>query len=145
MALVLEKDQFDFRTKKVGRIRIGSNTMRASEEFAVELSKRAKVSSVALVRKLISIIGRRYDDTSGELQSETLDHEIVEAISDEEVDEISRIFIEKNDWLCKDINNPEYEVIESEQGETVNKVSYGKRNIPREESETNSDYLIHLV
>lgn len=145
MVLILDKDHFDYETKEVGCIRIGSYTVGASGKFGVELSKRVKTSSVDLVRKLVSLIGCRYVETTGALQSENLKPKIVKAISDEEIEEIAKIFIEKNDWLYKDIDNPKYEVIESDQGEMVKKVSYEKREIPREESETYSDYLIRLI
>ncbi|MCH7675528.1 hypothetical protein IH879_11340, partial [candidate division KSB1 bacterium] len=145
MALILDKDHFDYETKDVGRIRIRSYTMGASGEFGVELSKRVKTSSVDLVRKLVSIIGRCYDKTTGEIQPKNLQPETVKAISDEEIEEIARMFVEKNDWLYKDIENPKYEIIESEQGERVKKVSYEKKEIPREQSETYSEYLIRLI
>ena len=126
MALILYKDHFDYETKEVGRIRIRSYTMGASREFGVELAKRVKTSSVDLVRKLVSIIGRCYDNITGEIQSKNLQPETVKAISDEEIEKIARMFVEKNDWLYKDIENPKYEIIESDQGERVEKDYYDK-------------------
>ena len=145
MALNFDKHHFDFETREAGRIRIRSYSMGVSGEFRADLYKANKIATIDLLRKLVSLIGRRYDESKGGIQPENLKPEIVDVISDEEIEEIARIFIEKNDWLYKDIDNPKYELIETDQGETVKSVSYEKKEIPRKESETYSAYLIRLV
>lgn len=145
MALVLREKCFDFRTKELGVLRISVYNLRASESFSPQLSDIDKKSATVLVRKLITIVGKRYKGSDGRETFAKITATQARLLTDPELEKFSKKFIEKNDWLFKDYDNPKLKTGESDSGVSSKTVRYSKRVIPKERNETYSHHLIRII
>ncbi|MFZ4859003.1 MAG: Swt1 family HEPN domain-containing protein [Desulfuromonadaceae bacterium] len=147
MASLSKLCNFDFTTNMLGLLLSGSVNSRI-QSLLVKMLDVAEVNSLVFVRQLMRLVCKRSSESqSGDdqnVQYDGLTDEEINQISDEEVEAFAKEFITHNVWLLVSYEDRKRIVEHNENGEKV--VSYRPKHIdlPKEDAESNCDYLTRV-
>ena len=140
MVLKINYTVFEFNTKALGRIVIKNYSRYASQNFYKDLNNISTLSSEELLRRLISVIGYKKDESSGKTDKNNVTKEETKKIATDELEKFAKKFIEKNDWLFEDFIPSGKKSSKKKKDEEIPIISHRKKIIPKLKDETYIDY-----
>ena len=94
---------FTLETEALGRIKVEEYTWRHNSEIISRNENFDDFSPDSFARRLLNITGHLYDSDKNIIQKEHLSVDIVDEISDQEMEFYAKKFLEKNDILFKNM------------------------------------------
>lgn len=140
-------NNFYFETKALGQVLCGYVSTDMSSHMSKTLNA-SEVDNAGFIRKLLLLIGIKTGIGDAEDISKVPDKryadEDINQVTNDELEIFAENFISHNGWLFHDPNGGEHKVRTNEDGERV--VSYSPTNIdiPKEDGECYSKYLVRL-
>lgn len=137
---------FSFITEVFGEVRCGSVSAGALIDLEKTLNETETTGRV-FSRKLLGMVGKRAtpvgDLKSGEAQWELLSEGEVSSVTDSELEVFSKGFVAHNEWLLQSYANSR-EMHANESGEATGSDTTKIVNFPKEDGESNVDYLLRV-
>lgn len=140
------RHDFDLVTQALGTVRCGTLTAGMLSELAKPLKKQDE-EALVLSRKILGMVGSREILPSGDSKAQAagLANEDIQKITNDEVETFSWDFVVHNDWLLHSYDGVPREITTNEKGEK--RVTYTPKvsEFPKNEGESNSQYLIRVL
>ncbi len=132
------RNNFTFSSEVLGEIEIGNCSFGAYQDLHDGLDDFSTIAPEALLKKLISTIGKKTTENSEKTPISPVESE---NLTTKDLELFSIKFIENNDWLYHDQENPEHET----DPEGTTRIKYKKLDLPQKEDEPNTEYLYRLL
>jgi hypothetical protein len=140
-------NDFYLETKAFGQVLCGSVNI----EMSSKLGKMLKVSdadSIDFIRQLLHLICKKTmtgdTENSSQPQENRYTDDEIRQVSDDELETFAQYFIAHNGWLLHDPNGNERKVRTNDDGERVVSHTPKISDIPKDDDESYSKYLIRL-
>ncbi len=137
--------QFKLETKSLGTIWCFPPTVGMFTDIEKDLNT-SDIDNLSFVRILVKRVGRRADeDTVGDInntEGKSLTDDDIGNLSNEEIETFAREFLTNGKWLLK---NSESSKTVDEKGKIKISVKYPLVDLPKEDSECDSDYLVRVL
>ena len=146
------RQDFGLETDSLGTIQCGSLTLGMLSKIEKDL-KVNDLDSVVFARQLLREVGchiteregNEIDNQKHEIENALLADEDIDCISDDEIETFAREFVTHNDWLIKTFEGEKCTIATNENGENVVSVQATPIDLPKEDSERDSDYLVRVL
>ena len=146
------RPNFNLETDSLGTIQCGSLTVGMFSKIQKEL-KVDNIDSIVFTRKLLHEVGQhtnkglRQEDRKDkdEIESVPLGDVDINCLADEEIETFAREFIAHNDWLLNTFEAAQHSVTTGEKGENFVSIQPIPIDLPKEDTERDSDYLVRVL
>jgi hypothetical protein len=139
MTLVIKIKEFEFESEKLGKIRIGMYSILAASKLEKLINDFKKVSGIEFIKYLMSVVGYRYNESTGDFNKENISIDETDLLSEQELEEFANLYIQNNDWLFE-----RYSIDDKKEDKEKNKTNKKKISIAQLPDEKNSEYLKRL-
>ncbi|WP_333874017.1 hypothetical protein [Methylobacter sp.] len=150
MALNLDKligaYRFVWNSKTLGKILVHNLSVSANLTLNTAHGSYIDADSIEFVRSLIAIVCQLDLDDSGKYTDSRVSTEQANTLTGDELNEFSRMFLEKNSYLKNDQAKSKTKKRKNQDGKLVTTIEYEKRNdVEKAEGESDCDLLKRLM
>ena len=143
---------FNLETDTLGTIQCSSLTFRMLSNIMKDL-KANEMDSIVIARRMLREVGRlikegeRKEDgkDKDEIESVPLADEDVNSLSAEEIEIFASEIVSHNKWLMETYEGAHRSVTTNEKGEKVGSIQTMPVDLPKENTESDSDYLVRVL
>ena len=149
---LFHQGNFRLETDSLGAIQCGSLTLGMLSKIQNEL-KADNIDGVVFTRKLLLKVGQHIkeeenqenENDKNETENAPIADEEIDRLPDEEIEVFAREFLAHNHWLLHSYKDSETSMTTNEQGETVVSIQPTPVDLPRANTERDSDYLVRAL
>jgi hypothetical protein len=150
MALNLDKligaHRFVWHSKTLGKVLVHNLTVSANSTLNAAYANYIDADSSEFVRSLVSTVCQLDLDDSDRYTDERVTPEQADSLTDEELNEFAKKFLEANSYLKNDQNKSKTKKKKNKEGELVTTIEHEKRgDAEKSEGESDCDLLKRLM